>query len=68
MQLPVENPKKYGSWEADADEFAAILRNNNAGATDRPGSGRDTASQDADEVDADFLRNAGHSDSHYGKG
>lgn len=71
VDMPIESPRKYGSmndeWEEAGDEFANALAggNRDAGGRRRPTA---DASQPADDnVDEEFLRQAGRSDSHYGR-
>ena len=70
VDLPVESRYKYGrmdDWEEASDEFATAL----AGGDRGNGSGArrtNVATSPADdEVDAEFLRQAGRPDAHYGR-
>lgn len=70
IEMPVENPNKYGTFE-DVEEKDRNAISNILGGNSGAGSGVSPLHQselsDADDVDAEFLRQAGNSATHYGR-
>ena len=68
VDMPIESRHKYGivdEWEEAGDEFATALGGGRDGGRTR--APNVAASPADDEVDAEFLRQAGRPDAHYGR-
>ena len=60
-----ESPNKYGRFDDDIDELVAGFAGRDA--VRRSPNSAGAQSSGTDEVDEDFLRKAGNTDSHYGR-